>query len=128
MNHKWVERIWRDEGLQVPKKQPKRRRLWFDDGSRIRLRQHDNTIRPHSAGLLEGKNLTSKLASFMGAGQSSSHATVMPETTRRCRFEAPKSSIRILVSVWLAKAAGKTNVCISSRTWLVARIPWPLPA
>ncbi len=33
-----VERIWRREGLKVPKKQPKRRRLWLGDGSCIRLR------------------------------------------------------------------------------------------
>ena len=38
LNHKRVERIWRDEGLKVPKKQPQRRRLWFNDGSCIRLR------------------------------------------------------------------------------------------
>ena len=33
-----VERIWRREGLKVPKKQPKRARLWLSDGSCIRLR------------------------------------------------------------------------------------------
>ena len=38
VNHKRVERIWRQEGLKVPKKQPKRRRLWLNDGSCIRLR------------------------------------------------------------------------------------------
>ena len=38
VNHKRVERLWRREGLKVPKKQPKRRRLWFNDGSCIRLR------------------------------------------------------------------------------------------
>ena len=38
VNHKMVERIWRKEGLKVPKKQPKRRRLWINDGSCIRLR------------------------------------------------------------------------------------------
>ena len=38
MNHKRVERIWRREGLKVPKKQPKRGRLWLNDGSTIRLR------------------------------------------------------------------------------------------
>ena len=37
-NHKRVERIWRKEGLKVPKKQPKRSRLWLNDGSCIRLR------------------------------------------------------------------------------------------
>jgi transposase InsO family protein len=38
VNHKRVERIWRQEGLKVPKKQPRRGRLWFNDGSCIRLR------------------------------------------------------------------------------------------
>ena len=38
VNVKRVERIWRREGLKVPHKQPKRSRLWFNDGSCIRLR------------------------------------------------------------------------------------------
>jgi transposase InsO family protein len=38
VNHKRVERLWRREGLKVPKKQPKRRRLWLNDGSCVRLR------------------------------------------------------------------------------------------
>ena len=38
VNHKKVERIWRLEGLKVPQKQPKRGRLWFNDGSCIRKR------------------------------------------------------------------------------------------
>ena len=38
VNHKRVERIWRQEGLKVPRKQPKRARLWLNDGSCIRLR------------------------------------------------------------------------------------------
>jgi len=41
VNFKRVERIWRREGLKVPQKQPKRGRLWFNDGSCVRLRpQH----------------------------------------------------------------------------------------
>ena len=38
VNHKRVERIWRQEGLKVPRRQPKRRRLWLNDGSCVRLR------------------------------------------------------------------------------------------
>jgi len=38
INHKRVERIWRQEGLKVPAKQPKRARLWLNDGSCVRLR------------------------------------------------------------------------------------------
>ena len=37
-NLKRVYRIWRREGLKVPQKQPKRGRLWLNDGSCIRLR------------------------------------------------------------------------------------------
>jgi len=45
VNHKRVERIWRREGLKVPKKQPKRGRLWLNDGSCIRLRpEHKNHV------------------------------------------------------------------------------------
>jgi len=33
-----VKRVWRREGLKVPKKQPKRGRLWLNDGSCVRLR------------------------------------------------------------------------------------------
>lgn len=36
MNIKRVYRIWREEGLKVPKSQPKRGRLWLADGSCIR--------------------------------------------------------------------------------------------
>ena len=35
VNHKRVERIWREEGLKVPKKQPKRGRLWLTVKSRV---------------------------------------------------------------------------------------------
>jgi len=38
VNAKRVERIWRREGLKVPQKQPKKSRLWLNDGSCIRLR------------------------------------------------------------------------------------------
>lgn len=38
VNPKRVERIWREEGLKVPAKQPKRGRLYLNDGSCIRLR------------------------------------------------------------------------------------------
>jgi putative transposase len=45
VNHKRVERIWRKEGLKVPQKQPKRERLWLNDGSCIRLRpEHKNHV------------------------------------------------------------------------------------
>ena len=38
MNHKKVERIWREEGLQLPHRHKKRKRLYHHDASVIRLR------------------------------------------------------------------------------------------
>jgi transposase InsO family protein len=40
-----VERIWRQEGLKVPRKQPKRGRLWFANGSCVRRSaEHRNPV------------------------------------------------------------------------------------
>lgn len=45
VNHKRVERIWRQEALKVPKKQPRKGRLWLNDGSCLRLRPtHRNHV------------------------------------------------------------------------------------
>ena len=40
-----VARIWRQEGLKIPQKQPPRGRLWFNDGNCMRLRAtHPNHV------------------------------------------------------------------------------------
>ena len=45
VNKKRVERIWRREELTVPRRQPKRGRLWLNDGSCVRLRpEHPNHV------------------------------------------------------------------------------------
>jgi putative transposase len=47
INHKRVERIWREQGLKVPKKQPKKR-LYLNDRSCIRLRSlYQNHVRSY---------------------------------------------------------------------------------
>lgn len=38
VNHKKVERLWREEGLQLPIRHKKRKRLYHKDSSVIRLR------------------------------------------------------------------------------------------
>ena len=38
VNHKRVFRIWREEGLKVPAKQPKKARLWLGNGDCVRHR------------------------------------------------------------------------------------------
>ena len=45
VNHKKVERLWTVEGLQIPQRHKKRRRLYHKDSSVIRLRPtHPNHI------------------------------------------------------------------------------------
>ena len=45
VNHKRIERLWRRAGLKVPKKQPKRGRIWLNDGSCVRHRpQHPDHV------------------------------------------------------------------------------------
>jgi transposase InsO family protein len=63
VNRKRVERIWRREGLKVPQKQPKRGRLWLNDGSCIRLRL---SIRGTS-----GHTTSSRVARMMVASSAS---------------------------------------------------------
>jgi len=74
VNHKRVERIWMREGLKVPQKQPKRGRLWLNDGSCVRLRpQYKNHVWSYD---------------FMIARTSDGRAfrilTVLDEYTREC--------------------------------------------
>lgn len=74
VNHKRVERIWQQEGLKVPKKQPKRGRLWLNDGSCIRLRP---THKDHvwSYDFVHGRTHD---------GRSFRMLTIMDEYTREC--------------------------------------------
>ena len=39
VNDNPVERLWRREGMSVPIKQPKKGRLWLNEGSCVRLRR-----------------------------------------------------------------------------------------
>ena len=45
VNHKKVERLWREEGLQLPRRHKKRKRLYHQDSSIIRMRPtHPNHV------------------------------------------------------------------------------------
>ena len=74
VNHKRVERIWRQEGLKVPERQPKRGRLWLNDGSCIRLR-------PLYRGHVWSYDL---VASRTHDGRALKLLTVLDEHTREC--------------------------------------------
>ena len=74
VNHKRVERIWRREGLKVPAKQPKRKRLWLSDGSCIRLRpEHKDHVWSYDF-----------VKSHTADGRGFRILTIIDEYTREC--------------------------------------------
>ena len=74
VNHKRVERIWRQEGLKVPRRQPKRGRLWLNDGSCIRLRPlHKNHVWSYDF-----------VSTRTHDGRALKLLTVLDEYTRQC--------------------------------------------
>ena len=74
INHKRIERLWKQEGLKVPQRQPKRRRLWLNDGSCIRLRpQHRNHVWSYDF-----------VQAHTHDGRSFRLLTVIDEYTREC--------------------------------------------
>ena len=74
VNHKRVERLWRQEGLKVPQKQPKRKRLWFNDGSCIRLRpEHKDHVWSYDF-----------VAERTSDGRSLRMLNIIDEYTRKC--------------------------------------------
>jgi transposase InsO family protein len=74
VNHKRVERLWRWEGLKVPSRQPKRRRLWLNDGACVRLRpMHKNHVWSYDFVMTRTHD-----------GRPIRMLTVMDEYTREC--------------------------------------------
>ena len=74
VNHKRVERIWREEGLKVPQKQPRRRRLWLNRSSCIRLRaEHPNHVWSYDF-----------VSDRTGEGRAVRMLTVIDECSREC--------------------------------------------
>lgn len=74
VNHKRVGRIWHEQGLKVAGRQKKRRRLWLNDGSCIRLRPE---YRDHvwSYDIIEDKTHNGKKFRILN---------IMDEYTREC--------------------------------------------
>lgn len=84
INHKRVERIWREEGLKLPKKQTKRRRLFLNDGSCVRLRpEHRNHV--WSYDFVEDETMNGKKIRFLN---------IIDEYTHECLGSIPKRSWR----------------------------------
>jgi len=84
INHKRVERIWREEGLKLPKKQTKKRRLWLTDGSCVRLRPtHKNHV--WSYDFVEDKTMNGKKIRFLN---------IIDEFRHECLASIPRRSWR----------------------------------
>jgi putative transposase len=84
VNKKRVERIWKQEGLKVPVKQPKRGRLWLCDGSCIRLRpEHKDHVWSYDF-----------IHDRTSNGRSIRILTVIDEYTRECLALRAERSIR----------------------------------
>lgn len=89
VNSKRVQGIWRQEGLKVPSRQPKRGRLWLNDGSCLRLRPaHKDHVWAYDFVLDRTSN-----------GKAFRMLTVVDEYTREClaiRVERKLSSTQVL--------------------------------
>ena len=84
INHKRVERIWREEGLKLPKKQVKKRRIWMNDGSCIRLRpEYRNHV--WSYDFVEDKTYNGKKLRFLN---------ILDEYSKECLASIPRRSWR----------------------------------
>ena len=84
VNPKRVERIWREEGLKVPAKQPKRGRLYLNDGSCIRLRPcFKNHVWSYDF-----------VSDRLHNGKSMRMLTVIDEYTRKCLAIRVGSSLK----------------------------------
>lgn len=84
VNRKRVERIWREEGLRVPLRQPKRGRLYLNDGSCIRLR-------PCSKNHVWSYDFVSDR---LHNGKKIRILTVIDEYTRKCLTIRVRSSLK----------------------------------
>lgn len=82
VNHKRVERIWREQGLKVPIRQRKRKRLWLNDGSCIRLRpEHQNHV--WSYDFVEDR---------LSSGRKLRWLNIIDEYSRECLYSFPRIS------------------------------------
>ncbi len=113
VSHSRVWRIWRLEGLKVPHKQPKRSRLWLNDGSCIRLSpQHRNHV--WSWDFVFDRTQDGRALKLM---------VVMDEYTRRClvihvaRRIRSKEALEVFADLMLQHGTPEQSAPITVRRW-----------
>ena len=132
------ERIWRLEGLKVPQKQPKRSRLWLNDGSCIRLRpEYPGHV--WSYDFVEGRTHDGRKFRILSVIDEASRECVALPVARRLRSEdvlaalaelfvtrGPPAHIRsdngpefiaTAVQEWLARVGVKTLYITPGSPW-----------
>lgn len=121
VNIKRVWRIWREEGLKVPKKQPKRGRLWLASNSCIRHRpQYPNHVWSYDFVMDQTKD-----------GRTIKMLTLIDEFTREClaievrRRITSKELIEVLSELFLTRGCpeyirsdnGPEFIAVALRSW-----------
>jgi putative transposase len=123
VNAERVERIWRREGLEVPRRQPKRGRLWLADGSScVRLRpERPNHVR--ACDFVQDRTRDGKVLGML---------VVVDESTRECpaiRVERRLGSdgvLEVLAELFVSRGApehirsddGPEFAATAGRGWL----------
>jgi transposase InsO family protein len=117
-----VYTIWREEGLKVPQKAPKRARLWLADGSTIRMRpEHKNHVWSYDF-----------VADRTYDGRSYKILNIIDEFTRECLISFTARRIRsqdvilVLADLFLKRGCpkfirsdnGPEFIADKLRTWL----------
>ena len=123
INHKKVERFWREEGLQLPQRHKKRRRLYQKDSSIIRMRP----TYPNHVWAIDfvHDNLSN--------GRSYKMLTVLDEYTRQELAGCTRPDNGPGLSLWSTETGMRPRSELSSFYELPhdrrsAAFDWPLPA
>ncbi len=139
VNAKRVERIWRREGLKVPAKQPKKGRLWLNDGSCVRLRpQRPNHVwsydfvesRTHDGRKVRMLNLIDEFTQLgawpSGSAGSSTRRTsscvladqfILRGVPSHVRSDNGTEFIATAVRTWIAAVGAKTTFIEPGSPW-----------
>lgn len=124
INHKRVERIWREEGLQLPKKQTKKQRIWLNDYSCIRLRpDHRNHV--WSYDFVEDKTIDGRKLRFLNIIDEAEHECLACIPRRSWRT---KDIIEVLADLMILRGCpeylrsdnGTEFTATALKKWLLA--------
>jgi len=88
VNHKRIERIWREEGLKVPKKSTKKQTIVTDEGSCIRLRPEPRPNHIWSYDFMDDKTVNGKKIRFLNIYDEGRHMCIASIPRRNWKDKA----------------------------------------